>query len=452
MHGAVTMLSGKPRPDRRRSGLPDELDPGTPIGPWIVEGELGKGGMSTVYAVRHREFGKRAAVKLANRDVFGPRFTADRFLLEARVVNTVDHPDVVDIFDTGVIEDRPYLVMERLSGETLGDRLERGPLSHDEISRILIPLCEILRSSHDAGVVHRDLKLDNVFLANVRGGTRVKLLDWGLANLAGEDPMADMIAGTPHYVAPEQVRGEAVTPRSDIYSLGVLAYVLYLGRAPFDHESSAEILKQHVKLLPPPPKARWADIPPALEATILGMLAKDPFERPALGEIARVVRTPRPAGTPPPVPRRLRTTRPTVTARPPAPPPRDEAGYVEVEDYVSLDVRHDPTIPLVPADVLGRAAVFPTLEKRWWIGAAVAACLVIGALAWRATTGGRIAQAAPARAVPAVAPSAAPDGAGGVALPTPTSPFARAREILGSDEPSCPLLEPACPARAPTGP
>ena len=109
-------------------------------------------------------------------------------------------------------------------------------------------------------------------------------------------------------------------------------------------------------------------------------------------------------------------------------------------------------MPLVAADVLGRAVVFPTLEKRWWIGAAVAACLVIGGLAWRTTTGGRTAQAAPARQVPAaVAPAAAPDRP--VATPpAPLSPFAQARAILDANEPSCPLLEPACPARSSTGP
>jgi serine/threonine-protein kinase len=238
--------------------------------------------------------------------------------------------------------------------------------------------------------------------------------------------MADMIAGTPHYVAPEQVRGETVTARSDIYSLGVLAYVLFLGRAPFDHESSAEILKQHVRLLPPPPKERWADIPPALDATILAMLAKDPHARPALGEIAKVLRAARPGATPPPLPLAARGTRPPVAAA--------SVGY--------------ETLEIEPADVLGRMVVLPTLEKRWWIGAAVAACLLAGGLAWRLATGGRVAAAAPVRPAPALvtaAPVAGGEGRLDVAPPVSFDPIAQAIAMLDAGRATCAPAMLACP-------
>jgi serine/threonine protein kinase len=398
MQGAVTTLTS-PRGARHalrhqnNTEIPETLSAGFSVGPWIVEGELGRGGMSTVYAVRHHEFGKRAALKLANRDVFGPRFTAERFLLEARVVNTVDHPDVVSIFDTGVIGDRPYLVMEALSGHTLGDRLEQGPIDLEEIIAIMLQLCDVLTVAHAAGVVHRDLKLDNVFLTIERGRPRVKLLDWGLANLEGEDPMADMIAGTPHYVAPEQVRGEAVTSRSDIYSLGVLAYVLFLGRAPFDAESSAEILTQQVKELPPPPKERWAEIPPALEKLIMGMLEKSPQDRPAMPAVIAALRSLRRAAVPPPAPRYARGTAPQqpVIAIPPVQADGDD------HDRSRLALRVGSfTMPVLPVDVLGRMGVLPKLRKQWWVGAVVAVGLLVGGVAWRATVGSQSAEAATA--------------------------------------------------------
>lgn len=359
--------------------IPEVLEAGFAIGPWIVERELGRGGMSTVYAVRHREFGKKAALKLANSDVFGPRFTADRFLLEARVVNHVEHPDVIDVFDAGVIGDRPYLVMERLCGETLGDRLERGPMDIAEITETLLAVCEILAAAHGAGVVHRDIKLDNVFLARDHGRTRVVLLDWGLATITGEDPLSDMIAGTPHYVAPEQVRGEQVTSCSDIYSLGVLAYVLYLGIAPFDAETSGEILDQQVKELPPPPKQRWAEIPPALERVILKMLEKRPEDRPAMVEVTRALRSLRPRRTPPPPPpRRVPQPLPSIT-----------------------DVSQSMLVP-TPS------------EPRWWMAALVIGALIAFGLIWRLSGDGHQARAAslpppPAAPAPIVVSSPLPE-------------------------------------------
>jgi len=358
MQGAVTLLEDPrgPRHHRRaETALPEQLEKGFAVGQWIVEGVIGRGGMSTVYAVHHREFGKRAALKLANADVFGPRFTAERFLLEARVVNTVDHPNVIDVFDAGVIHDRPYLVMERLRGETLGDRLERGPIELADITEILLALCEILAAAHANGVVHRDLKLDNVFLARDRGRSRVVLLDWGLATITGEDPLSDMIAGTPHYVAPEQVKGEQVTPRSDIYSLGVLAYVLYLGAAPFDGETSGEILDRQLKELPPPPKARWAEIPPALERLILKMLEKRPEDRPSMPEVVASLRTLR---------------KPARVAVPPPPPPRRakplDLGLARTE--------------IVNASMIVSA---PPREQRWWAAALVIGALIAGSVVWR---------------------------------------------------------------------
>lgn len=281
------------RPKRRR---PATLVPGMRIGVWRIERELGRGGMATVYAAAHTRFGKRAALKLAHRAVLGPRFTPETFLREARIANLIDHAGVVEVFATGTFGGRPYLAMERLAGRSLGARLEDGALGRDEALEILIELCEVLSAAHAAGITHRDIKLDNVFLLSTpgAGGRRTKLLDWGMARIASEeDPLRGMIAGTLIYVAPEQVRGDEITPAADIYSLAVLAYQLLLGTAPFNSTNDLELLDQHLRATPPRPRAQWAQIPAALDATLLAMLAKQPEDRPALPEVASALRAAR---------------------------------------------------------------------------------------------------------------------------------------------------------------
>jgi eukaryotic-like serine/threonine-protein kinase len=295
------------REPRERRERPATLIPGMRIGPWRVERELGRGGMATVYAAVHTRFGKRAALKLAHREALGPRFTPETFLREARMANLVDHAGVVEVFATGTYDGRPYLAMERLTGRSLGAILDAGPVARDEALRILLELCDVLEAAHAAGVTHRDLKLDNVFLLDEPGpdGRRIKLLDWGMARVAGEDdPMRGLIAGTLTYVAPEQVRGDEITPAADVYALAVLAYQLLLGQPPFASPSDLELLDKHLRDEPPPPHTLWREIPGALDAMLLAMLAKQPEQRPALLAIARALRA---ARTPAPAqPRALR--------------------------------------------------------------------------------------------------------------------------------------------------
>jgi serine/threonine protein kinase len=275
----------------RRRRRPATLEPGMRIGVWRIERELGRGGMATVYAVVHSQFGKRAALKLAHRAVLGKQFTPETFLREARAANLIEHPGIVEVFATGTYDGRPYLAMELVSGRSLGDRLTE-PMSRDEALTILLELCDVLAAAHAAGVIHRDLKLDNVVLLDTPGtdGRRTKLLDWGMARIAGEDdPLRGLIAGTLTYVAPEQVRGDDVTAAADIYALAVLAYRLLLGAPPFASPSDLELIHQHLYARPPQPRTRWSEIPRELEATLLAMLAKHPDERPALPEIAGVL-------------------------------------------------------------------------------------------------------------------------------------------------------------------
>jgi serine/threonine-protein kinase len=281
------------------AGLPpapqgdDALRPGSKAGPWVVERELGRGGMGAVYAVVHEEIGKRAALKVVHRRLM-PGFNCERMLLEAKVVNQVGHPNIVDIFETGRLEDdRPYIVMERLCGQSLAVRADEGKLLPDLVIAILLQICDALIAAHAAGIVHRDLKLDNVFLVDNLDDApqpRVKLLDWGIAKVIHHEvkhTIEGQLMGTPQYLSPEQARGLAVTPQTDVYSLGVMAYELFLEQLPFEAETAAEVMAMHLRAAPPLPRELWPDIPPGLEQLLLAMLAKLPDQRPTMVEVAR---------------------------------------------------------------------------------------------------------------------------------------------------------------------
>ncbi|HEU0033664.1 MAG TPA: serine/threonine-protein kinase [Kofleriaceae bacterium] len=328
------------------------LQPGNRVSYWRVERELGRGGMASVYAVSHTRFGKRAALKLAHRSILGPDFTPATFLREARIVHIVDHPGMPDVFATGTYDGRPYLAMERLTGETLGQLHDAGLLTRLAAVEYLLELCEVIAAAHQAGVVHRDLKLDNVFVQSTPGvgGRRVKLLDWGVARILGEDdPMKGMIAGTLTYVAPEQITGEEITQAADIYSLAVLCYHVLLGEPPFQATSDLDLVKKHLHGTPPSPQLMWPEIPQELAMLLTAMLAKEAAERPTIDEVARVLELTRERLEPKPVRRRW---------------------------YESLPLRP-------PIDVLGRAMplAFGTSRRARVVGAMVAAGLaVVGVL------------------------------------------------------------------------
>jgi eukaryotic-like serine/threonine-protein kinase len=279
------------------SGAPasfDTLAPGAKAGPWLVERELGRGGMGAVYAVVHEHIGKRAALKIVHQRLLVPGFNSDRMLLEAKVVNQVGHPNIVDIFETGKLGDgRPYIVMERLDGQTLSARADAGKLLPDFVIAVLLQVCDALTAAHAAGIVHRDLKLDNVFLVDNPEDPamlKVKLLDWGIAKVLSHDvkhTIEGQLMGTPQYLAPEQARGHAVSPQTDVYSLGVMAYELFLEQLPFEAETAAEVMAMHLRLPPPPPSALWPDVPAALEDLLLAMLQKIPGARPTIAEVVR---------------------------------------------------------------------------------------------------------------------------------------------------------------------
>ena len=313
-------------PAKRRRA--ETLSPGARIGAWRIEAELGRGGMATVYAVVHTKFGKRAALKLAHRDLITDKLPSEAFLREARIVNLVDHPSVPDVFATGSVDGRPYIVMDRLAGTTLADLARAKKITRREALGVLGELCEILAAAHTVGIVHRDLKLANIIVldAPCAAGRRVKLIDWGVAYVTSEaDPLTGMIAGTLTYVAPEQIRGDRVTTATDVYSLAVLAYELLLGEPPFAAADDLELLRLHLNHAPPSAHATWPTCPDDLAELLTAMLAKQPADRPALADVAAGIAAARAelaasAVTPPPIP--ARGVAPAATAGVLVPPAR----------------------------------------------------------------------------------------------------------------------------------
>jgi serine/threonine-protein kinase len=267
-----------------KPSLTTTLEPGQVLAQrYRVQRLLGKGGMGAVYLADDEVLGELVALK-----VISSAFAADepamiaRFRREAAAARKVSSSAVIRIHDLG--EARPgllYLSMEYFAGRTLAELIaQRGIVPLKDVQDILQQVCTGLEAAHSAGVIHRDLKPSNV-LVGERGA--VKIIDFGLATTQmGEGLTATgAILGTPHYMAPEQVRGKAVDARTDIYALGALAYHLVTGRPPFSGDNAIAIGFAHLSEAPIPPRQLRKDCPEKLDAAILAALAKSPDERPA---------------------------------------------------------------------------------------------------------------------------------------------------------------------------
>jgi len=266
------------------------LPPGTRVGDYLLEDVLGAGGGGTVYRASHVEIGKRAAVKVIHRSLAVSPSAVQRFLDEARTVNAINHPSLVDIFAFGKLDNgRPYLVMELLQGRPLSAALRDGSLSMPEKLRIVEQACVALEAAHEKGVVHRDLKPDNIFLIGEGASLRVKLLDFGVAKLLDpgsgqvrETTRTGVVMGTPIYMSPEQILGDQVGPAADIYSLGVVLYRLFTGRPPFLADKTVELFMQHIHRAAPLPDELSPLVPLRMSRLMHQMLAKSPTSRPSL--------------------------------------------------------------------------------------------------------------------------------------------------------------------------
>jgi serine/threonine-protein kinase len=250
---------------------------------YLVRGLLGEGAMSRVFLAEDAFTKELAAIKVLAGPDARVEEARERFFREVRTTEALAHPGIVHLLEAGQRKDgSPFLVMEYLFGETLGDRLRRdGWLSMKESLWIARQAASALRAAHHAGVIHRDIKPDNIFLIGERGKPRgLKILDFGLARLQGESGFTALgvTVGTLEYMAPEQVVKDNTGPRTDMYALGVVLYRMITGILPFGG-SEAELLAQHLVLEPPPPSDHVPGFDPRIEAAILTAIRKLPRNR-----------------------------------------------------------------------------------------------------------------------------------------------------------------------------
>jgi serine/threonine-protein kinase len=432
------------------------------IGNYRVVRQLGQGGMGTVYEAVHERIERRAAIKVLRPEISQDRQVAQRFFNEARAVNIVDHPGMVEIFDFGQLEDgTAYIVMELLKGESLSGRLKRlGTSLGADALRLTRQVAAALAAAHAKGIIHRDLKPDNVMIVpdpEAPGGERAKVLDFGIAKVAaaqaGGSPMGDgvhtatfAVMGTPAYIAPEQCQGARdVTAKADVYALGVMLYEMLGGRRPFESDSAVGLMFSHMNAEPPPLQTLAPTLPEPLVRLVHGMLAKSPDARPTMAEVAAQMEqlgaavtkqgmptVPRPANTPAtPSSGYLSTlgsaagqkvtavTAPAVapgaaldktTAAPGTTPPVPGAMATAAAGAPSAA----PASPAAPVAAPGQG------KRTWAVGIGVGVGVGVALIAWFLGPGAR----SESHEAPASSPAAAAPG------PAPTAPTAPAGDTV----------------------
>ena len=293
--------------DPQQGPPPQDVLIGQTVGNYLVKQRLGEGGMGAVYLAEHPSIGKKVALKVLHAEFATNSEVVDRFFNEAKAVNSIAHPNIVDIVDYGVIQTGPrgqdslvYFIMEYLSGLTLSQVIRNeAPLPPERALMIALQVADALSASHRAGIVHRDLKPDNIILMQ-RGRDQdfVKLLDFGIAKLTtdgrtGNRTRTGLVLGTPAYMSPEQCEGSAkVDHRTDIYALGICLYEMLVGRVPFIGEGYGEILVQHLTQRPVEP-SRYRMMSPHVEQVVLKALEKRPEMRyPSMDEFIRAMADP----------------------------------------------------------------------------------------------------------------------------------------------------------------
>src|SRR5208283_2765753 len=260
--------------------------PGTTLADrYRIVSPLGKGGMGEVYRAEDLKLGQTVALKFLPRSVAQSEQALERFTREVRLARQVSHPNVCRVFDIGEISEtdragktftHTFLTMEFVDGEDLSSLMRRiGRLPPDKAVEIARQLCAGLAAAHEHGIIHRDLKPANIMLD---GRGRVRITDFGLAGFSGED--GDR-AGTPAFMAPEQLAGGEVTPKSDIYSLGLMLYEIFTGKRGFEATTYADMMRRREQSAPTHPSHIVKDIDPLVERVILRCLEKDPAKRPA---------------------------------------------------------------------------------------------------------------------------------------------------------------------------
>ncbi len=274
------------------------IEAGSRIGNYKLTRLLGEGGMGRVFEGVHEQIGRRAAIKVLHAQFAHNSEAYTRFLNEARAVNIIQHPGLVNVFEFGQTDDgSPYIVMEFLEGQTLADRLASvGRMSMGAL-RIARQIASALMAAHAKHIVHRDLKPANVMLVpdpDMPGGERVKVVDFGIAKISvehndtGYKTRAGAILGTPTYMSPEQCRGAGeVTEKTDVYALGVMLYEMLIGHPPFVAEGGGEIMGMHLFQAPPALHTLEPSLPLDLVDLVHSMLSKAPEARPSIVQVAQ---------------------------------------------------------------------------------------------------------------------------------------------------------------------
>ena len=258
-------------------------------GKYRIEGEIGAGGMCLVYRATQTLIGKTVALKVLRPQLAVDQEIVRRFEQEATALGRLHHPHAINVFDFGfTLQGCPFLVMDFISGQTLKELLRRaGPLPVARANKLLGQICGALQAAHAEGIIHRDIKPDNILVSEADGADWVTVVDFGVAKIQEDINQrvaltgAGIIIGTPRYMSPEQSEGKTIDLRSDIYSLGVVLYELLAGEAPFDADSATRLLIKHLSELPPPLREKRPEISEEIEAVVMRALAKDPDERPA---------------------------------------------------------------------------------------------------------------------------------------------------------------------------
>ena len=282
----------------------------------VVE-RIGSGSAGVVYEA-WTSTGDQVAIKVLKAELAKDAKYVEQMLNEARAVALLRHPGVVLIHNVGALPSgRPYVVMERLDGETLETWAKgRGPLSIPLVKALAIQLCKVLGAVHAEGIVHRDLKPGNVFVIKSPAGPLLKLLDFGIATttkgLTLETHNAEFI-GTPSVMAPEQIRGERISPKTDLYALGAVIFRLLTGSDPFEATNAAEVLMQQLGEPAPDPRVKRPDTPEALAKLVLSLLEKNPKDRPPAAEVVERALSPVASARPSRPPVALGAAEPALT-------------------------------------------------------------------------------------------------------------------------------------------
>ena len=366
---------------------------GTQVGAYRVLRQIGAGGMGSVWLAEHSMLGRKAAIKVLHASFSSRPEIVARFFNEARAATATSDAGIVQVFDFGHhVDGSAYIVMEMLEGETLGKRLAtHGPLRLEDALRLVRQVAGSLGAAHAVGIVHRDLKPENIFLvpdAEIPGGLRAKILDFGIAKLVGDQTVKTHTAavmGTPAYMSPEQCRGAGqVDQRSDVYALGCVLFTLLTGAPPFEAEGVGDIIAMHLREAPPLPSSLSARIPPDVDAIILRCLAKAPADRFGSGRELAAALGP------------LVGIAAAALVRAPDSPPRAAVGQTVPDTTIS----GASGVSIVPARTSGRRTAVV-------LGALVA---LGGVIAWLATRDG-------GPRAPATAPAAV-GSAGAVVVPS----------------------------------